>query len=234
MSYGPRETPIFVGRNKCPICSRMEILCTWVPLYGVRVCWPCSRAFTGLRELAFLIDILLFLLVVLALSIILSNVLPGSPYSSKVVIVAYLGSCLLFACKDGLAGMSLGKLLIGLQVVDAETGRPAGPVKSFLRNLCVSIPLVSWFYMWAVASQLAEGPRCGDGLAGTRVIWRRHRYALPFAVSATVCWACGYELRGNVSGRCPECGRTISPEMMRRINQEMESQQDWIDVSQAP
>jgi len=141
---------------------------------------------------------------------------------------------LLFACKDGLAGMSLGKLLIGLQVVDAETGRPAGPVKSFLRNLCVSIPLVSWFYMWAVASQLAEGPRCGDGLAGTRVIWRRHRYALPFAVSATVCWACGYELRGNVSGRCPECGRTISPEMMRRINQEMESQQDWIDVSQAP
>ncbi|NOX58816.1 MAG: hypothetical protein GXP29_08160 [Planctomycetes bacterium] len=22
-----------------------------------------------------------------------------------------------------------------------------------------------------------------------------------------ICWACGYNLRGNVSGICPECGK---------------------------
>ena len=33
--------------------------------------------------------------------------------------------------------------------------------------------------------------------------WRRSRYPFGF------CQACGYDLTGNVSGRCPECGRAI-------------------------
>lgn len=32
------------------------------------------------------------------------------------------------------------------------------------------------------------------------------------------CRACWYDLRGNTSGRCPECGSSISPELQETIN----------------
>jgi hypothetical protein len=32
------------------------------------------------------------------------------------------------------------------------------------------------------------------------------------------CLCCGYDLTGNVSGRCPECGRAISTEVERTHN----------------
>ena len=31
------------------------------------------------------------------------------------------------------------------------------------------------------------------------------------------CWKCGYNLRGNVSGRCPECGRKTSDRFYRHL-----------------
>ncbi len=41
-----------------------------------------------------------------------------------------------------------------------------------------------------------------------RAIWRR----LPH-----LCPACGYNLTGNTSGVCPECGREIGPESGRKV-----------------
>jgi len=35
-------------------------------------------------------------------------------------------------------------------------------------------------------------------------------------MSATDCAGCGYDLTGNVSGRCPECGRRVDMEQMRK------------------
>lgn len=31
------------------------------------------------------------------------------------------------------------------------------------------------------------------------------------------CWKCGYNLRGNISGRCPECGRKTSDRFYRHL-----------------
>ena len=33
----------------------------------------------------------------------------------------------------------------------------------------------------------------------------KHAYKLPFDPRGVLCTGCGYNLTGNVSGRCPEC-----------------------------
>ena len=45
--------------------------------------------------------------------------------------------------------------------------------------------------------------------AGTMVVWRKHAHRLPFDPRGILCMECGYNLTGNVSGRCPECGTMI-------------------------
>jgi len=41
-------------------------------------------------------------------------------------------------------------------------------------------------------------------------IWRRNRPA-----PAGLCPVCEYDLRGNISGRCPECGTSVGDEIRR-------------------
>jgi hypothetical protein len=45
------------------------------------------------------------------------------------------------------------------------------------------------------------------GAATTAVLWWRDRRRIPQGH----CRKCGYDLTGNVSGRCPECGTIIAP-----------------------
>jgi len=43
------------------------------------------------------------------------------------------------------------------------------------------------------------------------VSWVRHRWRLRNAAEDDVpCEGCGYDLRGNISGVCPECGAVVS------------------------
>ena len=103
--------------------------------------------------------------------------------------VGPLGGLLYLLIADGFAqGRSLGKLLIGIQVVQRRSGRPAGFRGSILRNLPVAfagllalIPLVGLVLFFTLgAGVLAfesymvltdeEGARAGDVLADTRVV----------------------------------------------------------------
>lgn len=36
------------------------------------------------------------------------------------------------------------------------------------------------------------------------------------AIGVPVCMACGYDLRGQVDPRCPECGRPFDPSLLRK------------------
>jgi uncharacterized RDD family membrane protein YckC len=217
-------------KGHCPICDQPEIIANWVPLYGVRVCWMCSQAFLSRRQIAFLIDSSLLFGLALAVFSVAPSLTQDVVAVRRICWMSYLGCCLLFALKDGVFGVSPGKWITGLQVVDVETGQAAGFVQSFARNLCVSIPLISWFYIWSINAYLFAGERVGDDWAGTKVVWRKHAYALPFGISATSCRSCGYELRGNVSGRCPECGEEVPSEIMVRIEREMLDTEGWTDV----
>jgi len=103
--------------------------------------------------------------------------------------VGPLAGLLYLLIADGfLQGRSLGKLLIGIQVVRRRSGRPAGFRGSILRNLPIAfagllalIPLVGWvLFLTLGAGVLAfesymvvtdeEGARAGDVLADTRVV----------------------------------------------------------------
>lgn len=62
------------------------------------------------------------------------------------------------------------------------------------------------FFVSAVCFVLTAGPLVGVVLVAESFVHARRVSAAP----APLCEACGYNLTGNVSGICPECGRPIS------------------------
>ncbi|HVP12092.1 MAG TPA: hypothetical protein VMV94_13005, partial [Phycisphaerae bacterium] len=95
--------------------------------------------------------------------------------------------------------------LCRVRVVDKDTLEPTGFACSLKRNLVLLIPVVPAI----VAFQLLKGRRWGDKWARTKVILKKHAHRPPFDIRGILCTNCGYNLTGNVSGRCPECGRAI-------------------------
>ena len=141
-----------------------------------------------------------------------------------------MGLLLLFALKDGLGGKSPGKYLLGLSVVKQRGLEPIGPTESMIRNLPILMLLSlatvapSWWPavkgsgnvicllgLAALDSEMLKGPRSGDRWAGTLVVWDEHKHRPPFDQRGIHCLHCGYNLTGNVSGICPECGHRIPP-----------------------
>ena len=135
----------------------------------------------------------------------------------------------LFAFKDGFRGQSPGKMLMGVQVLEGRSLEPAGFRLSLMRHVpllvmwgvatfMIFFPGMPWLLtnliililLLYMATQLCRGPRWGDKLAGTMVIWKKYRHRVPFDTRGAFCVVCGYDLRGNVSGVCPECGTRIA------------------------
>jgi uncharacterized RDD family membrane protein YckC len=71
---------------------------------------------------------------------------------------------ILFANKDAFKGLGLGKLLMGIRVVN-HSGAPASPVRTFLRNL----PLIAWPIETLILVLNSNKRRAGDYLANTKV-----------------------------------------------------------------
>jgi len=190
------------------------------------VCKKCRNAFANRRQLAYIIDVILlsslpgFIIMIIATAFfgyapansgtLLSFLGFSDPFEAAVV----WGITLLFICKDGFNGMSLGKLMTGVQVIDTETREPISFGRSFKRNLVLLIPLAPLI----ILVSMMKGRRWGDFWANTVVIWRKHAHRPPFDPRGIVCASCGYDLRGNVSGRCPECFTAI-PERQRTCPQ---------------
>ena len=74
---------------------------------------------------------------------------------------------LLFLCKDGIRGYSIGKWAFDLRVVHVNTGDPIGPVTSFKRNLVLLLPIIGELVVWA---QMHFRHRWFDRWAGSLVI----------------------------------------------------------------
>lgn len=158
----------------CPLCGEALGDRPSGPLYKHTVCDACRTAFARRRLWAFVIDVVFFSSIVFLAAIFYW--LLGDPMAKSIVVVAANISWLLFFAKDGFDGQSPGKWMQDLQVIDTRSGKPIELGPSFVRNIPVAIvPLAFW-----IAAELRAGPRMGDTLANTQVIWKRYRDQTPF------------------------------------------------------
>ncbi|HPD31202.1 MAG TPA: RDD family protein [Phycisphaerae bacterium] len=201
---------------ECPICLKQR---RRPPdhkrLYNVLVCRKCRNGFANRRQAAFLVDCVVFYLLVGGAAMLIGLLEDRSPESLESLwavvwrVLAVIIVPVAFALKDSVNGRSPGKILFGLQVVDAYSRDPIGPGQSFKRNLILAVPYLGLLGLIVGCITMLRGRRWGEGWAGTEVVWLKHATREPFAPAGRYCRVCGYDLTGNISGRCPECGTEI-------------------------
>jgi uncharacterized RDD family membrane protein YckC len=224
LSYGTSWSAGMDSANRsCPLCGRplhrerSGILFRSrgpVFLYGFPVCRKCRNWFANRRQGAFLIDIILWRLVEFGIIAGSLSVLAAAPGPAGLGGAGAEAFGLLLACgllfvfpfRDAFSGFSPGKWLCGLQVVDRITREPISASQSYKRNLPMLVPLAG---ILIALNQMMSGPRWGDGWANSVVIWRKYAHKFPFDPRGIYCLGCGYDLTGNVSGVCPECGTAV-------------------------
>ena len=219
----PNATLSYAGpapEVNCPLCHKRPA--KKFKLYGHPVCKKCYYAFANRRQIAYVIDAILITVPNVALVYltvpIVAAAFNASGWSLELLadVIAMPLICL-FMMKDGFGGRSPGKYITDVQVLDDASGTPISFGQSFKRYwflLLGFVPkaggLVSGILVIIAGVQLAKGYRIGDKFAHTRVIWRRYAHLPLFGGNALVCESCGYDLRANTSGICPECGTAVS------------------------
>jgi uncharacterized RDD family membrane protein YckC len=216
-----------VPTGLCPICNERQV--SHKTLYGYPICKKCLYRFANRRQIAYLIDSILFTVPLVGVSFLLEPMLAAvsiTDFQSEIVTtVIALGFNTLFNMKDGFNGQSPGKRLTGVQVIDETTGRPISFVQSFKRNwmfllgvLPFAGPWISLAIVITIIIQMTKGYRLGDRLAGTRVIWKKYADSPVFGGKGMLCRSCRYDLTGNQSGLCPECGTPVATPVATRVH----------------
>ncbi len=125
-----------------------------------------------LRTAAFLVDTLLFALILILPATLASWIVVVTSTSSTAVTLVWYGALLVFMLavlfRDGLRGRSLGKLILGLEL-NTRSGRRCGPLRSAARNLPLLIPGWNLIELYLVLFG-SSGLRTGDRMSGTRVV----------------------------------------------------------------
>ena len=159
----------------CPLCRSDKKMHKAKPLYGKFVCKKCYYKFANRRQFAYLIDtIILYVVQVVIYSFVIGLAVSGQITTETYQLMYWsilVFFVLVFLLKDGIGGVTPGRAICGVQVVDAQDYTPIGFGHSFKRNLPLLIP----FAVLVVAGQLCRGFRLGDPWARTKVIWRKYR-----------------------------------------------------------
>ena len=181
---------------QCCLCGNW-LQFGWKPLYGYQVCPKCHSDFAWKRAFAYLLDIV-FLNIILGILffvalIVIVMIVGTAAQSAKnqdaaasaaaVVFLLMYASVFLLAyaailLRDGHNGMSPGKRILGLQVINAVSGAPAKFGDSFKRNLILIVPVLP--IVVAVQIFTANGLRIGDEWAQMKVIWKQYADRAPF------------------------------------------------------
>ncbi len=112
------------------------------------------------RIMAFIVDTS----IAATLSIILDVILVC--LSVRVILpMVGLFAWAIIICKDSFNGMSLGKRLLGIQVVDSDKDRIASPLKCIIRNLFYFLNPIDYLVIFFNL----KGMRLGDYVAHTEV-----------------------------------------------------------------
>lgn len=204
----------------CPICSRpLRKYWKCKPLYDVKVCKKCRNSLAYRRHAAYLVDIIIISLLGQGIMLLLV-ILPVSPGNTPLLglgaILSSIGYYAMLLARDGISGQSPGKALFGIQVVDVYSREPIGLGQSVKRNLPLLLPIIG---VVVIILTMAKGQRWGDRWANTMVLRRRYSNRVPYAPPGAYCRSCGYNLTGNLSGRCPECGIEVPPEWMESADE---------------
>lgn len=167
------------GAERCPRCGQVLPVppptCEESPDGRVFADIRFRRAFAGFVDLsiATVIGVLVFR-VLLVRFVVRARLL-----LLLISIAAMLAPALYLMVKDSLGGKSIGKLLVGLTVVNPRQRRRAGFVDSVLRNLVfgfAAVPIVGWIVTLgivgvAAVQVLAGRPRrIGEGLTDALVL----------------------------------------------------------------
>ena len=210
-----------IPTGQCPLCNERPV--SHKTVYGYPVCKKCLYRLANRRQMAYLVDSLIFVVPTVALMLFLADPMLATvlttdfQYEIATGVIA-LGFTVPFEMRDGFNGQSPGKRLTGVQVIDEATGRPISFVQSFKRNWMFTLgvlpfagPLISLAIVITIIIQMTKGYRLGDRFAGTRVIWKKYADSPVFGGKGTRCRSCHYDLTGNQSGQCPECGAAVAP-----------------------
>jgi uncharacterized RDD family membrane protein YckC len=210
-----------VEKVSCPLCQKQRPSKKFKPLYLTPVCHKCYYAFANRRQIAFLIDVILWRIAMFAffflIGIAIGAISAPQSFAAWEIGLNLLAwaMVLVFILKDGFSGCSPGKAICGVCVVDSVTYQEVGFGRSFKRNLPIAIPLVPL----VIAFTLAKGQRLGDRWADTKVVWSKYRFHPVFNLN-TYCSQCQYDLHGNTTGACPECGKQIDDATMACLEKE--------------
>lgn len=121
------------------------------------------------RIFAAAIDFLIACLMVQVIEIII--IFFVSPFQPSAIFSGILSICFTmywFICRDCYDGMSPGKRIMGIQVINIKTLRIAGSFRCVVRGLCSCFGLIELIVFFSNP----QGLRIGDYLASTRVVLR--------------------------------------------------------------
>jgi uncharacterized RDD family membrane protein YckC len=135
----------------------------------------------GRRAVACLVDFTVGIVLFVALVVAVGAAAGPSPHGTGVMLVAILGTFLVYLLYEvvliGAWGRTVGKHVLGLEVIRAADGRRPGLWRAFLRNLVPTVVLLAFFPLYpltyAAAAITADHSGLNDRLAGTRVVVRR-------------------------------------------------------------
>ncbi|MDX2177282.1 MAG: RDD family protein [Candidatus Sumerlaeia bacterium] len=139
------------------------------------------REIVGKRVLGYIVDAVIFWFLSCGIGAAMGGVLMaavsvgnaaggGQPgldgFSAVAQILSWIVGAVFWCLRDAVKGRSPGKLVVGLRVVDANTGAPISVGQSIIRNLLFAIPCLPLVMLFVL---LATGEHWGDKIAGTRV-----------------------------------------------------------------
>ena len=193
----------------CPLCQTAKHMRRTKLLYGTPVCKRCYYRFASRRQLAYIVDAMIWWPTTFVLGFGLALVFESASLDPGISAFLSFGFGwvvfpMSFICKDSFSGHSPGKWVCGVRVVDRDRAEPIGIASSFKRNLPLMIPLMPL----VMAFLLQKGHRLGDGWAKSKVVWKRYANH-PVFTGLFACQRCQFDLTGTTSGVCPECGTPV-------------------------
>jgi len=195
--YAPPIAAVSVAEtHACPLCGRTDrhYSVRGKMLYDHKVCRKCYNSFLNRRQLAFIVDTLLFYFLSWGISFAGRFIIgfflatnQGEVGEEDLAAVEGLFSLLgfiiyglWFLLKDGFNGASPGKAMMGIRVINEHTGHMIGFGGSAKRNwIIVLLGLVPLAWL-IIGILMGKGYRIGDQWAGTKVIWKKYQQSPVF------------------------------------------------------